>query len=110
MIEPSIPLHLHSIDPQSHSLFTTILAILHAYSTNNSLRMPSSFLGEPVSAFPEDLIFLVGLLSEHLDLGLHLLGALDQFLVGAVELLYGGVLVLAEEAAWGGRYARPRGT
>lgn len=58
-----------------------------------------SLLGEPISALPQDLVLLIGLVRQHLDLVLHLLGALDQFLVGATELLDGRVLVLPQEAA-----------
>lgn len=69
-----------------------------------------SFLGESISALSQYLVLLISLLSQQLDLALHFLGALDELLIGPAELLDGGVLVLAEEAAWEEGYARPRGT
>lgn len=60
--------------------------------------MHRSLFGEALSAFLEGLVLLIGLLSEHLNLVLHLLGALEQLLIGACELLDGGFLVLPEEA------------
>lgn len=62
------------------------------------LRADRSFLGEPLSALPENLVLFVGLIGEDFDFGLHFADTFGEFLVGAGELLDGGLLVAPEEA------------